>query len=114
MPSVEWKGSAHPYRENQIPRLDDAHRLGQFVKVTCTWCHPRRVLYFRPLDIIRLIEDRHVLKLQRCFRCQRCKRNDYMEVSFKAVMGDELKGMVIRELVEVKMVKRPVWRDKKL
>lgn len=28
MPSVIYKGSAHPYRENQIPKLSDANRLG--------------------------------------------------------------------------------------
>ena len=37
-----------------------------------------------------------------------------MEVSFKTFIGDEIKGLIVRELVEIRSVKRPLWRDKKL
>jgi hypothetical protein len=112
MPSVIYKGHAHPYRENQIPRLSDAHRSGQYVRVVCTRCRLRR--NFRPLDIMKLLEDRHVLALQRSFRCEKCGRKDAMEVSFETVMGSEISNFAVRELVEIRMVKRPVWRDIKL
>lgn len=114
MPSVEWKGSAHSYRESQIPRLTDAEERGQYVKVTCTWCSPNVTRYYRPMDIYKLTGQRHVLQLQRRFRCEACGRKDYMEVSFKTVIGQEIKGLVVRELVEIRMVKRPIWRDRKL
>ncbi|CLP85743.1 Uncharacterised protein [Mycobacterium tuberculosis] len=37
-----------------------------------------------------------------------------MEVEFKTLVGAEIKDIVLRELVEIRMVKRPVWRDRKL
>jgi hypothetical protein len=112
MPSAAYKGHAHPYRENQIPRLSDAHRNGQFVKIVCTRCRIRR--NFRPLDIIKLLGDRHVLKLQGSFRCEGCRRKDAMEAAFVSVIGSEIHDFPVRELVEIRVVKRPVWRDIKL
>ena len=112
MPSVEYKGFAHPRVEAQIPRLTDAHMLGQYVKMSCRWCKITR--YYRPLDIIKLVGDVHVLKLHRRFRCEKCRQKDYMEVEFKSVMGADILGLQIRELVEIRMVKKPIWRDRKL
>jgi hypothetical protein len=37
-----------------------------------------------------------------------------MQVSFETVMGSEIRNFPVRELVEIRMVKRPVWRDIKL
>ncbi|KQQ73797.1 hypothetical protein ASF70_08330 [Rhizobium sp. Leaf321] len=66
MPSVIYKGKAHPYRENQSPTLEDAASKGQFVRVRCTLCKITR--YFRPIDIERLLQENlHVLNLQRKF-----------------------------------------------
>lgn len=96
MPSVTYKGSAHPYRENQIPKLTDADALGQYVKVTCKWCSPRISRYYRPMDISRLVGNQHVLKLQHRFRCEKCGRKDHMEVEFKTLMGAEIKDIVLR------------------
>ena len=114
MPSVEYKGGSHPYSEAKIPRLLDAHQNGQFVKVTCKWCRPQITRNYRPMDIAKLVGDRHVMELQHRFRCEKCRRNDYMEVSFEMVIGDRIKGFPVRELVEIRTVKRPVWRDIKL
>ncbi|OHV81590.1 hypothetical protein [Rhizobium sp. LCM 4573] len=112
MPSVEYKGFAHPRVEAQIPRLTDAHSAGQYVKMSCCWCKITRM--YRPLDILKLVGDVHVLKLHRRFYCEKCGRKDYMAVEFKNVMGSEIAGMRIRELVEIRMVKKPIWRDTKL
>jgi predicted nucleic-acid-binding Zn-ribbon protein len=113
VPSVIYKGSAHPYRENQIPKLSDANRNGQFVRVICKWCKITR--HYRPVDILAILEqDLHVLKLQHVFRCEKCSRKDYMVVEFKSPYASENVGLVVRELVEIKMVKRPIWRDRKI
>jgi hypothetical protein len=87
----------------------DAHRQGQFVRVSCRWCRITR--NYRPLDLYKLIGDCHVLKLQHRFRCEKCERKGYIEVEFKMIIGSEIKGFKVRELAEIKMVKRPVWRD---
>lgn len=113
MPSVEYKGHAHPYVENKIPKLSDANSNGQFVQVKCTWCKITR--FYRPQDIMVLLEGNpHVLNLQRRFRCERCNRKDYMAVEFTSPSASENVGLVVRELVDVKMVKRPIWRDRKI
>jgi hypothetical protein len=37
-----------------------------------------------------------------------------MVVEFKTMMANEIPGLVVRELVETRWVKKPVWRDRKL
>jgi hypothetical protein len=37
-----------------------------------------------------------------------------MAIEFKTLLAREIPGLVVRELVEVQWVKRPVWRDRKL
>ena len=112
MPAANYRGPSYPYSEAKIPRLINAHIAGQFVRVPRNTCRITR--NYRPMDIIKIIGDHHVLQIQRRFRCQKCGPNDDMEVSFKTFMADEISGLPLRELFEVKMVKWPVWRDKKL
>jgi hypothetical protein len=113
VPSVIYKGKAHPYRENQIPTLSDAESKGQFVRVRCTPCKITR--YFRPTDIEKLLQENlHVLNLQRKFRCDRCGSKDHMVVEFRTLVAAEMVGLVVRELVDVKTVRRPVWRDRRM
>lgn len=55
-----------------------------------------------------------MLKLQHRFRCDGCGSKTHMIVQFKMLLASEVVGLVVRELVEVKTVRRPVWRDRKL
>lgn len=112
MPAPNYRGSSHPYSEAKVPRLIDAHLSGQFVRARCNACRITR--YYRPMDIIKIIGDHHVLQIQQRFRCERCGMNGNMDVSFKMVIGEEVRGLTVRELVEIRMVKRPIWRDRKL
>ena len=66
-------------------------------------------------DIERLLkENLHVLNLQRKFRCDRCGSKDHMVVEFRTLVAAEMVGLVVRELVDVKTVRRPVWRDRRM
>lgn len=113
MPASNYRGRAHPYLENKIPTLKDAEALGQFVRAGCVGCKTNR--FYRPADIQRLIgENIHILHLQDKFRCDQCGKKEYMAVEFKTLLAREIPGLVVRELVEVQWVKRPVWRDRKL
>lgn len=113
MPAISYRGRAHPYLENKIPTLDDADGLGQFVRAGCSRC--KGVRYYRPADIRTLVgENTHILNLQERFRCEQCGSKEHMAVEFKTLLGSEIPGLVVRELVEIRWVKKPVWRDKKL
>ena len=83
------------------------------MRVRCTPCKITR--YFRPLDIERLLrENLHVLNLQRKFRCDRCGSNGHMAVEFGTLVAAQMVGLVVRELLDVKTVRRPVWRDRRM
>ena len=113
MPALNYRGRAHPYLEAKIPTLEDADKLGQFVRVGCLRC--KSIRCYRPNDIRILIgENIHVLPLQDKFRCEQCGSKEHMTVEFKSMMANEIPGLVVRELAETKWVKRPVWRDRKL
>jgi hypothetical protein len=113
MPAISYRGRAHPYLENKIPTLKDAEALGQYVRAGCVRC--KTIRFYRPADIQRLIgENIHILHLQDKFRCDQCRTKEYMAVEFKTLLALEIPGLVVRELVEVKLVKRPVWRDVRL
>ncbi|MBC7149835.1 MAG: hypothetical protein H5U22_10680 [Rhizobium sp.] len=113
MPASNYRGRAHPYLENKIPTLEDADALGQFVRAGCLRC--KTVRFYRPADIKALIgENIHVLHLQDKFRCDACRSKEHMAVEFKTLLAREIPGLMVRELVEVRLVKRPIWRDVQL
>ena len=113
MPAINYRGRAHPYLENKIPTLEDAHELGQFVRAGCGHC--KTVRFYRPADIHELIgQNIHILHLQGRFRCDQCRSKDYMTVEFKTLLASEIPGLVVRELVDVQWVKKPHWRDRRL
>lgn len=113
MPALNYCGRAHPYLEAKIPTLEDADKLGLFVRIGCLNC--KSIRFYRPNDIRILIgENIHVLHLQDKFRCEQCGSKEHMAVEFKTMMANEIPGLVVRELIETRWVKKPVWRDRKL
>jgi len=113
MPAISYRGRAHPYLENKILSLEDAHQLGQFVRAGCGHC--KTVRFYRPADIRELIgQNIHILHLQGRFRCDQCGAKEYMAVEFKTLLAREIPGLLVRELIEVRLVRRPIWRDVQL
>lgn len=113
MPASNYRGRAHPYLENKIPTLEDADALGQYVRAGCVRC--KTIRFYRPADIKALIgENMHILRLQDKFRCDACRSKEHMAVEFKTLLAREIPGLMVRELVEVRLVKRPIWRDVQL
>lgn|GEM_PF-743713 len=111
MPAPNYKGHAHPYVEAKLPRLSKADEMGHFVEVTCQMCRPRIVRNYRPADVIKLIGDCNIFDLRQRFYCERCGSKEYMDVNFRVLIGDEAKGFPVRELVDIKLVRKPIWRD---
>ena len=92
--------------------LGKAEEGGRFIRVTCTWCRRSHVFY--PRDIIRLIGNVPFLYLEEYFHCTGCDKGAYMKVKIEAPSAEERIGLVVRKLVEIKTVRRPIWKDEKL
>lgn len=112
MPAPNYRGYSHPRIESRIANLSTANDMGQFVLVTCGLCRLKR--HYRPSDLGKLFGDLHVFKLQGKFRCEACDRKDYIRVEFKLLSAQEARGLIIRELVEIRTIRKPIWRDVKL
>ena len=85
---------------------------GQLVKVRCGLCNITR--YYRPADLHKLLGDLIAIEIDHRFRCEKCGKSEYMRAEFCSGHGSELQGKTIRELVEIKMVRKLIWRDVKL
>lgn len=84
-----------------------SHRLDYLVQVKCC-----RVRYYRPEDLITLIGDMPVLSMEtKMHKCEDCERRDNMTVRLFYPTAVERQRMTVRRLVEVRTIRRPVWRD---
>lgn len=113
MPAPNYRGLSHPYLEAKLPTLDHADGMGQFVRAGCARC--KTIHLYRPADIKTVVGgDMHVFRLREKLRCEQCGKRDEMVVEFKTFLGNEMVGLVVRELVEIRTVKKPIWREKRL
>lgn len=70
------------------------------------------VRYYRPDDLIELFGDMPVLALEsRMVRCEQCDSRDLMTIRLVHLTAEERQRAHVRQLVGVKTIKRPVWRD---
>ncbi|MEO4000288.1 hypothetical protein [Mesorhizobium sp. CAU 1732] len=79
---------------------------GMLVRVQC--CHVR---YYRPEDLIALFGNFQAVKIERYVRtCERgCSRG--FHVDFSLPSAAERQAIRVRKLKEIKLIKRPIWRD---
>lgn len=113
MPAPNYRGLSHPYLEAKLPTLDHADGMGQFVRAGCARC--KTIHLYRPADIKTVVGgDMHVFRLREKLRCEQCGKRDEMVVEFKTFLGNEMVGLVVRKLVEIRTVKKPIWREKRL
>ncbi|WFU10910.1 hypothetical protein QA646_08745 [Rhizobium sp. CB3090] len=99
-----------PTKLAQLPKLS-SFAGSQYVKITCTWC--RITHLYEPEDLIKLFGDVPLLDIERQFRCEGCGRKDYLDARLHSPLGADAIGLTIRQLVEIRMVRRPVWKDVK-
>lgn len=101
-----------PPRNNIGLILSQAHDLGAIIRVRCNYCQSLR--HYAPADMLTLLGDVEVDSLRRRLRCEGCDRRDYVEVEMKALFPQERVGIIVRRLVRVRTIRRPVWRDEPL
>ena len=94
-------------RPRDVYVLSNAHEHGALVRVTCAGCSPMR--HYFPADLIRLFGDLPVMDVEDRMSCERCRQ----PVRVRAVHPTAVEriGMRVRQLDEVKMVRKVRWRE---
>jgi hypothetical protein len=87
-----------------------AHASGQLVRVSCHCRDGER--YYEPADLIQIFGDVDVYRLDQAMKCERCGRRD-VDVDVRLPSAMERAKIKVRRLVEIKVTKRPVWREER-
>ena len=91
-----------------VQTLSKAHEVGQLIRVRCFNCNITR--HYLPGDLAKLVGDIPFWDVDRYMRCERCKRRD-LDVDILLPSASEGLKIRVRRLVEVRMVRRVIWRD---
>ena len=91
-----------------VQTLSKAHEVGQLIRVRCFNCNITR--HYLPGDLAKLVGDIPFWDVDRHMRCERCKRRD-LDVDILLPSASEGLKIRVRRLVEVRMVRRVIWRD---
>ena len=83
-----------------------------FVKIDCAFCQVKR--FYEPVDILQLCGNISVRQIAKQFRCEKCQRKDYLTAELVSPPAAERLGMSVRRLTEIRIIRRPVWKDVKL
>lgn len=99
----------HRDRRRDAFTLSRADETGYFLRARCELCSVRRV--YHPRDLVQLVGDVSLFDIQRSIRCEKCGRKDHMQVEFWYPTGQERVGLRIRRLVEIRTIRKVIWRD---
>lgn len=80
-----------------------------FVKITCEFCQVKR--FYEPVDLLQLCGNISVRQIAKQFRCEQCKRKDYLTADLVSPPSRELVGMSVRRLTEIRIIRKPIWTD---
>ena len=105
----EQNPPSRPHPRHKIPTLSSFTTQTLFIKVGCRLCSVRHL--YRPADLIPLCGDVTVFEIAGKFRCERCGKKSYMAADLYSPMASETVGLKVRKLVEIKLVRKPVWQD---
>lgn len=102
----------YPGEAGRLPHMSRFSELGHLIKISCTWC--RTSHFYDPADMITLLGDVPLLNIEINFRCSGCGKKEYMMSDVEFPPARERIGLTVRRLVEVRTVRRPIWKDVKL
>ncbi|TPI29358.1 hypothetical protein FJW08_18060 [Mesorhizobium sp. B3-2-1] len=98
--------SSRPRRNVQTLCL--AHEVGQLIRVRCRNCNITR--HYLPGDLVKLVGDIPFWDVERHMRCERCKERE-LDAGIVLPSAAERLKIRVRRLVEIRMVRRVIWRD---
>jgi ribosomal protein S27AE len=90
-------------------RLMDAHNAGQTARISCGHCNIRR--YFQPAELRQIVGNVTIDELRKKMRCEKCGLNEFLRADLFHPVAAEAMAIRYRRLVEIKFVRRIVWRD---
>ena len=102
----------YPGEARRLPHMSEFAELGHLIKISCTWCRVSHC--YGPADMITLLGDVPFLNIEIHFRCSDCGKKEYMMAYIENPPARERVGMTVRQLVEIRTVRRPIWKDVKL
>jgi|SRR6185312_13416945 len=107
MPEPYWPKKKGSYT------LADAEKNARLAKIWCHYCKTER--YFLLRDLRRLFGDIECddVMLRQRWRCTNCGRTDTLNFDTEDPPAGKRQGMVIRRLVKIDIIRKPVWRDEK-
>ncbi|MBB3544230.1 putative nucleic-acid-binding Zn-ribbon protein [Rhizobium sp. BK399] len=99
----------HPFKRLRAWTLLAARDQGQLISITCDYC---RVTHrYLATDLIELCGNVTLDKVLRRFRCERCGKKNYLNMTLHVPHGSEFGDLPIRRLREVRTTRIPVWCD---
>ncbi|CCV03301.1 conserved hypothetical protein [Mesorhizobium metallidurans STM 2683] len=90
-------------------RLSNAHETGQLVLVRCGLCSVKR--WYQPGDLREIFGDIEAELVGHKMSCERCGKNDCIHAETQNPSARERQGIRVRRLVEIRMVRRVIWKD---
>ncbi len=96
-------------KRGQAWTLSDAHDVGQLVRIACQHCNIKR--HYRPADLQQLVGNVECEKASLGMRCGKCRRVEYLVTITWNPTAQERVGLRIRRLVEIRNVRKVIWRD---
>lgn len=94
------------------PTLSRYAQGSYLVKIDCALCQVKR--FYEPVDIMQLCGNISVRHIAKQFRCEQCKRKDYLTADLVSPPAADRVGMSVRRLTEIRIIRKPVWKDIKL
>lgn len=91
-----------------VQTLSKAHEVGQLIRVRCFNCNITR--HYLPGDLVKLVGDIPFWDVDRHMRCERSERRE-LDVDILLPSASESMKIRVRRLVEIRMVRRVIWRD---
>lgn len=104
MPEPYW-----PKKKNSYS-LRDAEKNSRYARIFCRYCKRERLFLVRELRVVfGDIEVDDVVYSGSRWRCEGCDGTGVLDLNL--VDDRSVKGAVVRRLVKIEHIRRPVWRD---
>lgn len=83
-----------------------------YIKIDCAHCRVKR--FYEPVDLMQLCGNISVRRIARQFRCELCNKKEYLTAEVLSPSSKELVGMSVRRLAQIRIIRKPIWKDIKL
>ncbi len=84
---------------------------GFLVRLRCSCTRSNKVRYYRAEDVVEAYGDMRAMEMNGQIPCEDCGKATCADARLDLPSAMERSRITVRRLVEIKVVKRPVWRD---